>query len=106
MYSENTELPGFEFEAITLLLPSTFHRETCGDDGPQFKGIFIKNLYYLYQSDHKQTYKDFILKNADAIWSHNRDGWNQLGLHWNGPFGRPTASSQSAAQDVLNAALN
>ena len=80
--------------------------ESCGDDGPQFKGIFIKNLYYLYQSDHKQAYKDFILKNADAIWSHNRDHWNQLGLHWNGPFDRPRASSQSAAQDVLNAALN
>jgi predicted alpha-1,6-mannanase (GH76 family) len=80
--------------------------ESCGDDGPQFKGIFIKNLYYLYQSDHKQAYKDFILKNADSIWSHNRDHWNQLGLHWNGPFDKPRVSSQSAAQDVLNAALN
>jgi predicted alpha-1,6-mannanase (GH76 family) len=78
---------------------------SCDEDGLQFKGIFMKNLYYLYQSDYKQAYKDFILKNADAIWSSDRDYSNHLGLHWNGPFDKPRASSQSAAQDVLNAAL-
>jgi predicted alpha-1,6-mannanase (GH76 family) len=77
----------------------------CGDDAPQFKGIFMKNLYYLYQRDHKPAYKDFILKNADAIWSHNRDQSNHLGLHWEGPFDSPSPSRQSAAQDMLNAAL-
>lgn len=78
---------------------------SCGTDGPQFKGIFMKNLYYLYQSDNKQAYKNFIIKNVDAIWSRGRDGSNHLGLHWDGPFDSAQARNQSSATDAVNAAI-
>jgi predicted alpha-1,6-mannanase (GH76 family) len=78
---------------------------SCGKDGPQFKGIYIKNLYYLYQSDHKRAYRDFITKNAEAIWAHDRDPENNLGLHWDGPFDTVQARRQSPAIDAFNAAI-
>lgn len=78
---------------------------SCGTDGPQFKGIFMKNLYYLYQSDNKQAYKNFIIKNVDAIWYRGRDHSNHLGLHWDGPFDRAQARNQSSATDAVNAAI-
>ena len=74
-------------------------------DQPQFKGIFIKNLYYLYQADNKQAYKDFIIKNAAAILRHDRDGSNNFGLHWDGPFDKSQPNRQSSAMDTLNAAM-
>ena len=76
----------------------------CGEDGPQFKGIFIRNLSYLYQTTRNPQYKAFILKNADAIWSNSRNGSNQLGLMWGERFDKADASRQSAAIDALNAA--
>lgn len=77
----------------------------CGNDGPQFKGIFMKNLAYLFTIDNKQSYRQFILKNATAIWTHDRDNSNNLGLHWDGPFSNPGVSSQSSAVDALTAAV-
>jgi predicted alpha-1,6-mannanase (GH76 family) len=78
--------------------------DSCGDDAAQFKGIFIKNLYYLYQTVHRRVYRDFIIKNADAIWDHDRDSSNNLGMHWDGPFDVVQARRQSSAIDTLNAA--
>jgi predicted alpha-1,6-mannanase (GH76 family) len=78
---------------------------SCSDDGPQFKGIYMKNLYYLYQADHKQAYRDFIMKNADAIWNFSRDDIDHLGLHWDGPFDQVQAHNQIPALDALNAAV-
>ncbi len=78
---------------------------SCGQDAPQFKGIYIKNLYYLYQSDHKRAYRNFMIKNAEAIWAHDRDPENNLGLHWDGPFDTVQARRQSPAIDAFNAAI-
>lgn len=77
----------------------------CGADGPQFKGIFMKYLYYLYQNTNQASYRDFILKNARSIWANNRNSANQLGLHWAGSFDSADASRQSSAMDALNAAV-
>lgn len=79
--------------------------DSCDDDGVQFKGIFMKNLYYLYTVDNKQQYKDFILKNAHAICTRNRDSSLSFGLHWDGPFDRLQVNRQSSALDTLNAAM-
>jgi len=79
---------------------------SCGNDGPQFKGIFIRNLYFLTQTVANQaTYTDFILKNADSIWAKDRNASNQLGLKWYGKFDRGDAARQSSALDALNAAM-
>ena len=53
---------------------------TCGFDGPQFKGIFIRYLAYLYDVDRKPAYFNFLFKNAHSIWFNDRDGSDHLGL--------------------------
>lgn len=82
------------------------YEPNSGEDGPQFKGIFIRNLYYLYQHTNKQTYAKFILRNAKSIWLNNRNSDNQLGLVWSGPFDLADATRQSSAMDAINAAIS
>jgi predicted alpha-1,6-mannanase (GH76 family) len=77
----------------------------CGADGPQFKGVFMRNLLYLYQQTGEDTYRDFLLRNADSIWLRNRKNGNQFGLRWTGKFDRNDAARQSSALDALNAAM-
>ncbi|GHO49015.1 hypothetical protein KSX_71780 [Ktedonospora formicarum] len=104
-----------EAEAIADAATSTLTRNgilkepcepsNCGGDGPQFKGIFMRNLSYLYETENKQAYKSFITQNADSIWNNNRNSSSQLGLLWYGPFDSADATRQSSAQDALNAAI-
>lgn len=78
----------------------------CGNGSAvQFKGIFERNLYRLYQASHRPDYRTFIERNADAIWTGDRSDQDQLGLHWQGPFDSADASRQSSALDGLNAAI-
>lgn len=95
--------------ALRTLAPNGILKEPCepdcGGDGPQFKGIFMRNLAYLYQVTRKDAYKAFIVKNANSIWANNRDSANQFGLSWAGPFDRADASRQSSAMDAINAAI-
>jgi hypothetical protein len=95
--------------AITKLAPNGVLREPCepdcGADGPQFKGIFVRNLVYLYRTVNKPTYREFILRNADSIWSACRKAANQFGLCWAETFDQADAARQSAAVDALNAAI-
>lgn len=80
----------------------------CGDDGSQFKGIFVRNLAYLHKVAPHDNFRDAILKNADSIWANNRNSKNQLGISWSGPAGAgkgPTAATHSSAMDALVGAL-
>ncbi|KAK3688079.1 glycoside hydrolase family 76 protein [Podospora appendiculata] len=80
----------------------------CGDDGSQFKGIFVRNLHYLFGAVPQDAFRATILNNADSIWTKNRNSKNQLGLVWTGPpeaGNGPTAGTHSSALDVLVAAL-
>lgn len=88
-----------------ILMEPCERNSDCGGDGPQFKGIFMRNLGVLYSVTKKRAYRDFIRRNADSIWAENRNEQNQLGLRWAGPFDRADASRQSSALDALNAAL-
>jgi predicted alpha-1,6-mannanase (GH76 family) len=74
-------------------------------DRPQFKGVFVRNLYDLYGQSPRPAYREFILDNARSIWTSNRNSRNQFGLHWAGPFDFADACRQSSAMDVLNAAV-
>ncbi|MCY7323879.1 MAG: carbohydrate-binding protein [Phormidesmis sp. CAN_BIN36] len=95
--------------AIRVLAPNGILREPCepdcGQDGPQFKGIFVRYLGDLYQATQQSTYKDFILRNADSIWSNCRNNANQFGLCWANAFDSADAVRQSSAIDALNASL-
>lgn len=77
----------------------------CGNDGPQFKGIFIRNLAYLQDTAPDPQYRTFILKNADTVWAKSRNARDQFGLSWSKQFDKADAARQSAALDVLNAAI-
>jgi hypothetical protein len=74
-------------------------------DQPQFKGIFIRNLYELYRYSPRAEYRDFILTNATSLWRNARNRRDQVGLAWTGPFDRADAARQGSALDALNAAV-
>ena len=73
-------------------------------DRTQFKGIFARNLADFARHSGRPAYRDFILRNAESVWTNSRNGRNQLGLQWTGPFDTADASRQSSALDVLVAA--
>ena len=85
----------------------------CGVDGPQFKGIFTRNLAYLYRTlvqeksdpSSSEQYKQFIITNADSIWEKDRTSNNQFGLRWAGPVDKTDAARQTSALDTFNAAI-
>jgi predicted alpha-1,6-mannanase (GH76 family) len=76
-----------------------------GKDGPQFKGIFARNLAELYAATLDPRYRDYLHHNAEALWNRSRSADNFFGVQWNGPFDRADAARQSSAIDALNAAL-
>ena len=80
--------------------------DDCGADGPQFKGIFVRNLAHLLEVVPKETYKNFLLTNARAIVTNNRNELHQYGLNWGGPVDSVDAARQSSALDVLNAVMS
>lgn len=77
----------------------------AGNDGVQFKGIFMRHLGFLYRATKNPIYKDFILKNADCILANNYDSVSKsFGCYWYGPFKAvKTAANSSALECVLEA---
>ncbi len=71
-----------------------------GDDGAQFKGIFMRHFYLLYAATKDPAYRDFILKNANAIWK-NKNTDNQFGGVWNQPCKETDAIIHSSALDAI-----
>jgi predicted alpha-1,6-mannanase (GH76 family) len=100
---ELTTPPSAERPGI-LIEPGEARMAGRREDGSQFKGIFVRNLYDFYLHSPRTEYRDFIFRNARSIWA-SRDAQNQFGLSWAGPFDMADASRQSSALDVLNAAV-
>ena len=76
----------------------------CGTDGEQFKGIFIRNLYYLWEATQQPQFLETIRKNADSIWDNDRGDNNRFGAAWAGPYVNATAGTHSSASDAIFAA--
>jgi predicted alpha-1,6-mannanase (GH76 family) len=76
----------------------------CGADGPQFKGIFARNLMTLYQDAPNLTYKAFLNQNANRICNNDQGSGGTFGLIWSGPFDSADAARQSSALDAIVAA--
>ncbi|KAH6895619.1 glycoside hydrolase [Thelonectria olida] len=77
----------------------------CGTDGQQFKGVFIRNLRYLYDEVKDDDFKKFIIKNADSIWKNDQNSNHRLGVAWTGPYVPASGPSHSSAMDALVAAI-
>ncbi|PPJ60423.1 hypothetical protein CBER1_07339 [Cercospora berteroae] len=96
--------------AIAKLAPSGILTDpcepTCGADGAQFKGIFVRNLQILQKASPQTRYAKFLDANADNIWRNDRNNRDQLSVRWTGPFvAHANASTQSSALDALVASL-
>jgi predicted alpha-1,6-mannanase (GH76 family) len=96
----------------------------CGQDGTQFKGIFVRYLSYLYNLEMQipqqglgeveerenlqflSDCKSFLIRQATSIWNNDRDDSNTLGVHWAGPYSEANASTQSSALDALVAVMS
>lgn len=78
----------------------------CGEgDGVQFKGIFARNLAYLYVVRPRAEFQEFLIRQSDAIWGQSRNAANQFGKRWAGPFDLADASRQSSALDAIVGAV-
>jgi predicted alpha-1,6-mannanase (GH76 family) len=78
---------------------------TCGADGPQFKGIFIKNLVELGRVTKDPKYLTFAETNERSLLDMDRNSRTaRFGQTWSGPPLKADASSESAALDALLAA--
>ena len=75
-----------------------------GGDGPQFKGIFVRNLGILQTARPNGAFKDFIERNADSVWRNRGEG-DRMGVCWSSPTKEATAATHSSACDALVAAL-
>lgn len=76
--------------AIASLAPNGILKDqcepNCGGDGPQFKGIFARNLMLLHQASPQTRYARFLENNANSIWNNDRNANNELGLVWSGAY--------------------
>lgn len=83
--------------------------ESCGADGTQFKGIFMRNMAKLQKETCKETgdaeLEHAILVNAESIWTKAREG-EVFGNNWAQKFQGPAnASVQGSAMDALVGAV-
>ncbi len=80
-----------------------------GGDGPQFKGVYMRNLMALYGAlpatdADRASYKAFADANAESIWTNDRNSAMQFGVYWQGPVDSADATRQTSALDALVAA--
>lgn len=77
-------------------------KEEIGNDGVQFKGIFMRHLAYLYKFRPKEEFVSFIQKNTKAIENQaKKENAYLIGSQWDGPFDKADAARQSSAIDAL-----
>ena len=67
-----------------VLTESCDPQGTCDDNQKQFKGIFSRYLADLARVTGTPAYTDFARRQADSIWSADRDALNRLGQRWAG----------------------
>jgi len=79
---------------------------SCDSDEQQFKGILARNINFMVNratnlpESTRETYVNFLQKNADSIWAHDQSN-DFLGLVFNGPPGTATIQTQGSALDVI-----
>lgn len=73
----------------------------CGADGEEFKGIFIRYLWWLYTVDHKPAYRAFLAHTQDVLWTAGRSPTGDFGVSWSVP---PSSTAQIDAETDTAAA--
>ncbi|MFJ3641296.1 glycoside hydrolase family 76 protein [Streptomyces sp. NPDC090108] len=78
---------------------------SCDDNQKQFKGVFVRHLADLADATGSSVYRAYLTRQADVIWSGDRDSLNRLGERWAG--GSPNVTdwrTQASALEALTAA--
>jgi predicted alpha-1,6-mannanase (GH76 family) len=75
----------------------------CGNDAPQFKGIFVRNLAVLNAAAPDPRFVRFLQTNADRIWQVVAPD-HRFGVVWSAPSEVRNAATQISALDALVAA--
>jgi hypothetical protein len=78
---------------------------SCGGDGTQFKGVFMRHLFELARATTTPRDIGFLTRNADWVWNADRNAQDDLGLSWSQAIDAVDASRQSSALDALNGAV-
>lgn len=77
----------------------------CGNDGDQFKGVFVRNLKKLQKATGNGDYTTFFTTNAESIWNNDKTDTATLGPNWAGPYtGDGKAPAQCSALECISAA--
>ena len=58
--------------------------QTCSDDGKQFKGIFMRYWTDLVDTTGDRRYAAFLDRQAESIWTNDRDTAGRLSTRWSG----------------------
>jgi predicted alpha-1,6-mannanase (GH76 family) len=78
---------------------------TCDDNQKQFKGVFMRYLSDLAGTSGAADYGEFVSRQADTLWSADRDSLNRLGGRWAGTAPNPADwRTQASALAALTAA--
>ncbi|GHJ46913.1 hypothetical protein Cs7R123_42550 [Catellatospora sp. TT07R-123] len=77
----------------------------CGNDGPAFKGIFVRSLRTLATAARSTAYDGFLRTQSDSIIAKDTDSAWQHGLMWAGPVQGISYVAQASAASALIAAL-
>ena len=78
----------------------------CGEgDVVLHKGMFVEQLARLHALRPQAAYQAFLLRQGDALWALSKNGADEFGQSWAGPFDRPDPLRQAAAIDALVAAV-
>jgi hypothetical protein len=80
---------------------------TCDDNQKQFKGIFMRHFADLARTTGSATYRQYIQKQSDTLWTQDRTSLNALGERWAGTSPNQTDwRTQASALGALTAATS
>jgi predicted alpha-1,6-mannanase (GH76 family) len=77
--------------------------DSCQNDGASFKGAYVRGLAVL-NSVTNGAYTAYLQRQASSAFANDRNGLNQYGNHWAGPFLSTYHTCQHSALDLMNAA--